>query len=129
MQISNVQRMLDDMEHGVFDLTDNGKCTQCGGCCSTLLPLTQSEIKRIKQYISANNITECKRLFPLSGNVTFDLTCPFLDTTKKEEKCKIYKVRPKICKEFICDPNQRKKLKVEDVVFVDMRETFFGKEK
>lgn len=128
MQISDVEQMLSDMEHGVYDLTDNGKCIECGSCCSNLLWLTQSEIKRIKNYISANHITESKRIFPTRDGTVLDLTCPFLDTTKKDKKCKIYRVRPKICKEFICDPKQRKKPDMKDykgVILADIRRTFF----
>lgn len=131
MQISNIQKMLDDMEHGVYDLTDNGKCIQCGSCCSNRLPMTPHEIKTISEYIKKNNIKECKRLFPTTTPL-LDLTCPFLDTTKKCEKCRIYEVRPQVCRDFICNPQKMKppdmdKYKDAEIVFV--REKFFGKEK
>ena len=130
MQTAVVEKMVMDMEHGVYNFTENGKCTQCGECCSNFLPMTQEEIDTIKSYIKQHKIKECKRLFP-TAKETIDLTCPFLDMAKKAEKCRIYEVRPRICRDFICDPKQRK---IPDVDFAErcfpvfVRETFFGKE-
>lgn len=42
----------------ITDFTFNGKCSNCGQCCSNLLPLSDSEVKRIKQYIKKHNIKE-----------------------------------------------------------------------
>ena len=36
---------------GIIDLTCNGECTQCGQCCSNLLPMTDEEIATIHKYI------------------------------------------------------------------------------
>ena len=36
------------------NLTKKGKCTGCGECCSNILPLSDAEIKRIKDYIKLN---------------------------------------------------------------------------
>ena len=41
---------------GVIDLTCNGKCTQCGQCCSNLLPMTDEEIAVIHKYIKRHHI-------------------------------------------------------------------------
>ena len=126
-----VERLIKNMENGVYDFTENGKCTQCGSCCSNVLPMTQEEVKTIKHYIKRNKIKECKRSFPTTKD-TIDLVCPFLDTSKETEKCRIYAVRPKICRDFICDPKQRKvpdREYAEKCYIVFLRETFFGKEK
>ena len=131
MQTTGIDQMIKDMEHGVYNFTENGKCTQCGDCCSNVLPMTQEEVDIIKNYIKRYKIRECKRLFP-TRQEAIDLSCPFLDTTKKSEKCRIYEVRPRVCRNFICDPKQRK---VPDREFTEkcfpvfLRETFFGKEK
>lgn len=42
MKISDMEQVRRDMEHGVYDFTDNGKCTGCGKCCSNVLPLTNT---------------------------------------------------------------------------------------
>ncbi|MCD8398255.1 MAG: YkgJ family cysteine cluster protein, partial [Lachnospiraceae bacterium] len=86
----------------VCDNTINGECCQCGECCGNYLPLSKKEIRAIHQYIKANDIKECNNMVPLS-EVLFDLTCPFLDTRKSNEKCRIYEVRPEICKVFACN--------------------------
>lgn len=63
--------------------------------------MTDKEISVIKQYIKKHNIKECKHGIPLA-NPILDMTCPFLNTDKKTEKCTIYSVRPAICRCFIC---------------------------
>ena len=40
----------------VYDFTDNGKCSNCGSCCTCNLPLTEQEIVIIKRYIKQHNI-------------------------------------------------------------------------
>ena len=87
----------------VEDLTVNGKCTECGGCCGDCLCLTEAEIKRIKNYVKKNNIKPCNHIPPLTEpGTSIDLLCPFLNTNKEKEKCTIYEVRPAICQIFLC---------------------------
>lgn len=74
----------------------NGSCSKCGGCCSNILPLTDNEKKRIKRIIKKKKLKPSYHL-PLNG---FDMTCPLLDS---DNKCRIYKDRPIICKVFRCD--------------------------
>lgn len=129
MQVTDIQKMLSDMEHGVYDLTDNGKCTGCGQCCSNVLPMTDIEIQRISKYIKRYNIKECKHFIPSKGPV-LDMSCPFLDTSKGKEKCRIYEIRPQVCRDFICNPQKREPPNPsENIKVVFVRETFFGKEK
>lgn len=116
---------LEDMRNGTYDKTDNGVCTQCGACCSNLLPMTDKEIKRIRGYIKKHQVKEYKHLIP-AARVVADMTCPFLDDSKQKEKCRIYPVRPEICRQFICSPEKRKPFDSNDSFrIVDVRKEFF----
>lgn len=117
----------EEMNSGVYDFTDDGKCTQCGACCSRYLPMTQKEANVIHRFVKKHDIKEFKHLFPVS-NDAFDMTCPFMDDSKQKEKCRIYPVRPEICKQFIC--SKEKKLfngHWQQYSVVDMRKEFYGK--
>lgn len=109
----------------VKDFTQNGKCSNCGECCSNCLPLSEAEIKRIKAYIKKHNIKE-QRHNVMSG---VDMTCPFRDNANR--KCLIYEIRPAICRAFMCnhthDDIMKAKLdihKINRAVF--MRAEFFN---
>lgn len=77
--------------------TCNGKCSGCGECCGDILHLSRKEIKRIAKYIKQNKIEAT----PRSILVAYDNTCPFRDN--KDKKCKIYEIRPEICRVYKCD--------------------------
>lgn len=130
MYNGTLETMLDDFNNGTYNLTCNGKCTECGECCSNLLPMTDDEIKTIKRYIKRNGIKEHSRVVAPLLQPTIDMTCPFLDSSKSCEKCTIYEVRPKICRDFICDPKQRLTV---DLTWglrckpVDLRKEFFNR--
>lgn len=118
------------MESGVFDFTVDGKCSNCGACCSNLLPISTKEAKEIMWYIKKHRIKEQKHWAPTAKPGT-DLVCPFRSTSEK--KCTIYPVRPAICQDFQCDkPRKRidanKKMYHGKYDIVDMRATFFGAE-
>lgn len=106
MKATALEEMLANMNNGTYDLTCNGECTQCGNCCSNLLPMTENEIKTIHNYIKKHHIKEHRHNYPIA-TPTMDVTCPFLDDDKLKEKCEIYSVRPRICREFICCPSKR----------------------
>lgn len=129
MMVSTLEQVRKDMEHGVYNKTDNGKCTQCGACCSNLLPMTDKEITVIRNYIKKHHIKECNHSIPLA-EPALDMTCPFLDTSKRAEKCTIYSVRPAICKCFLCsEPHgalKHKELLRRARKPVHVREEFFG---
>ena len=133
--IGTIEQMIKDMEHGVYDFTKDGKCSQCGACCSDLLPISESEYRRINRYIKKHNIKEQKHTAPavLVEQPKLDLTCPFLNDNKKTEKCVIYPCRPAICRCFVCDDpkgaRNHPELYEEERVPVSMRETFFGRNK
>lgn len=113
------------MDYQVKDFTCNGECSNCGQCCSNLLPLSSEEVKRIKKYIKSHNIKEQRH----NAMVGVDMTCPFRDEANR--KCLIYQIRPAICRQFMCNHTkediQKAKMdfhKVNNVVF--MRNEFFG---
>ena len=76
-----------------------GNCSRCGECCAAMLPLTRKEEKRIRQYIKDNDIKP--EFFQTDKDM--NLQCCFYDRTEK--KCKIYEVRPSICRSFKCNKN------------------------
>ena len=51
MKSSSLEQMMADMNNGTYDLTCNGECTQCGNCCSNILPMTEDEITTIHKCI------------------------------------------------------------------------------
>lgn len=125
-KMDNLKSVVDKMNSGVYDFTDNGKCTQCGACCSNYLPMTQKEIATIHRFVKKHDIKEFKHLFPVS-NDTFDMTCPFMDDSKQKEKCRIYSVRPEICKQFICSKEKKPfNGHWQQYSVVDVRSEFFG---
>lgn len=135
LKVGTLDDIQADMEHGTYNMTRDGKCSQCGACCSNYLALSNMEILRIREYVKKHKVKEQKHEMNfLAAKPMLDLTCPFLNTDKDKEKCEIYAVRPDNCKYFICDPEKRDVLKLQfercDLSKkrpVDMRETFFGK--
>ena len=126
--ISVLESVKKGMDDNIYNFTVNGKCSQCGECCSDLLPMSEKEIREIHRFIEKNGITECKHLLP-TANPCMDMKCPFLDTDKQSEKCRIYPVRPAICRQFICDSEKRAKhnreLLKQTRRIVDVRREFF----
>lgn len=113
------------MEMDITNFTVNGKCSNCGACCSNLLPLSDKEVQEIKRYVKKHNIKE-QRHNAFSG---YDMTCPFRDEVNK--KCLIYPIRPAICRQFMCNHTiadiRKAKVdfhKINRIVF--MRNEFFG---
>lgn len=80
----------------------DGKCSGCGECCTDLLPLSEQEVKRIKEYAKKRGLKE-HRQEPFFDLAATDFSCPFRDPIAK--KCDIYPVRPNICRSFICTKN------------------------
>lgn len=127
--ISFMELIKREMEGNVYDFTVNGKCSGCGACCSNLLPMSEKEIRTIRKYIKKNGIKECKHRIPFK-KTSYDMTCPFLDTDKSCNKCRIYEVRPMICRKFVCDnaqiANMTKREANQTRRCIDVRDTFFG---
>lgn len=109
----------------VTDFTKNGRCSNCGQCCSNLLPLSEREITVIKSYVKKHGIKEQRHNFAAGT----DMTCPFRDEAKK--RCLIYPVRPQICRSFVCNHSlediEKNKFYFHSVnKVVLMRNEFFG---
>lgn len=109
----------------IHDFTDGGKCSNCGQCCSNLLPMSMGEVERIRKYIKKHGIKEQRKNFAQG----VDMTCPFRDEANK--KCRVYKVRPAICRQFMCNHTEEDIMKakfdfhsINQVVL--MRSEFFG---
>ncbi len=109
----------------VIDFTVNGKCSQCGACCSDILPIRKDEIEKIKEYIKKHKIKEQRHNAMLGA----DMTCPFRNESHR--KCLIYEVRPWICRQFMCNHTMKDIMKakfdsMENAQVVFMRHTFYG---
>ena len=112
------------------DRTRNGECTACGECCGTLLPLTQTEVRRIHLYIKKHHIRPTGNIALFMRKPSIFGDCPFLDRSR-EKKCLIYETRPLICRDFRCDKtssDMSDDLTTEKRYLVNMRETFGGGE-
>ena len=96
--IGTLENMINDMKHGVFNYTKDGKCIKCGRCCTSLLPITKEELKTIQRYVKRKHISIVK------SRATFDFTCPF----RNDELgvCTVYECRPAICRDFVCNKPQ-----------------------
>ena len=97
--IGTIEQMIKDMEHGVYDFTKDGECSQCGQCCANFLPMSEKELKIIKRYVKKHHIKPQKHLMP-TVEPCVDFTCPFRNDA--ERKCMCYEVRPQICRSFLC---------------------------
>lgn len=97
--IGTIGQMLQDMKNGVYDFTEDGKCSQCGSCCGRYLPISEKELKEIKRYVKKHHIKPQKHIPPTS-EPTVDFTCPL--RSDSEKKCLCYEVRPQICRSFLC---------------------------
>lgn len=84
------------------DNTCNHKCSCCGSCCTCMLPITKKELSVLMDYIRKNNISPS---FLSDYDVgTIHAFCPLLDPDTN--KCKVYPVRPFVCRSFKCDKNK-----------------------
>lgn len=123
--IDTIEKCLEDMRSGATDFTKDGECSNCGECCSSLLPVRRSELKAMHRYISQNHIKP-HRTSPMLA-VRFDMTCPFRN--EKERKCDIYEARPLICRDYRCDKTHKgivpnPEFDRGEFIVVNMREEF-----
>lgn len=129
-RIGTFGQMMEDELSGVKNFTKNGECSGCGNCCANFLPVSDTEIKRIRAYMKKHGITEQICRFPTAKPIV-DIQCPFRDELGKQ--CTIYPVRPAICQDFRCDKPE-KEIRINKALYhgkygvVDMRNVFFGRE-
>lgn len=84
----------------------NGKCVGCGNCCTELLPMTLKEVETIRKYVKEHKIKPYSEIFfEYNGIPSTNLMCPFRDLDTKT--CRIYDVRPNICRKFKCNQDMR----------------------
>ena len=86
-----------------------GNCSRCGQCCAATIPLTRKEEKRIREYIKQNNIEP----EAFQTKTDMNLQCCFYD--RKNKLCKIYEVRPSICRSFKCNRDINQLLQERDI--------------
>lgn len=79
----------------------NHECSRCGACCAICLPITKEEESTIREYVKEHNIKPEN----LREGKKFYAMCCFYD--RKNHLCKIYPVRPKICRTFSCDMQKK----------------------
>ena len=101
---------VDNFEH-ITDLTEGGKCSNCGGCCSNYLLISESDIRKIKHYVLKHDIHDMRQQLPVE--VMIDMRCPFRDETTS--RCVIYSVRPQICRSFICNMYENEILRNKNI--------------
>lgn len=94
--LNNIFMNLYDERVCLIDKTNNGVCSGCAECCSSILPISEEEYLQIGRYIHKHNIMGYRN--PL--DLYWHYKCPFLDSS---HKCRIYSIRPTICREFKCD--------------------------
>lgn len=104
MSVSSFKQFM-ERDQSITDFTHHGNCSECGNCCTNMLPLKSSEIQRIRAYIKKHHIRPHVVRLPLAAPV-FDATCPFLKTDTDKKRCMIYDVRPFICRHFICSRSE-----------------------
>ena len=78
------------------------KCSCCGSCCAEFLPVTRKEIEVIRKYLEEHKDIKASYGTDSSGE-TLVAQCCFKD--EQTNRCKIYPVRPYVCRHFKCDKN------------------------
>lgn len=91
----------------ITDFIINGKCSNCGECCTDTLHLDDDEIKKIDEFLKGHKIYQNNK-----GSNNF--RCPFRDDFLK--RCSIYEVRPYICRAFRCDTPPEKAILNRDEI-------------
>lgn len=74
-----------------------GNCKGCGECCSRILPLSEHDIKRLRDYVRKHNI---KQMPEYGAGGAIDMTCPYLS---EDSECLVFHARPDICRAYRCD--------------------------
>ena len=95
-----MKQNINEIQIKITDFTKNGKCSNCGECCTRFLPISSKEKKEIIRYLEKHDISLTLFSFPYNFDQSLVLLCPFRDDGHK--KCLIYPVRPSICKNTIC---------------------------
>lgn len=108
------------------DHTVGGKCSECGACCADVIPISSREAKTIKAYIKRHRVEPVRHV--AAGSDILDGVCPFCDTGKPRKKCRIYSVRPGICRRWICSHPDGRRAGGATRMLVSMWEVFYGED-
>ena len=94
----NIDELFHDAHEEVFSKTN---CLDCANCCKTTGPLfTSADIERVSKYLRQKPqqfIAQYLREDEDTDYVLQSVPCTFLDN---DNKCFIYDIRPKACREF-----------------------------
>ena len=94
----NLDYVMQELHDTEFKKTN---CLQCANCCKTTGPLfTLADIERISKHLKQKQqqfITNYLRIDEDNDYVLQSVPCTFLES---DNKCFIYDVRPKACREF-----------------------------
>ena len=94
----DLDRVMADLHETEFEKTD---CLECANCCKTTGPLfTDKDISRIARAFKMKPgqfIDTYLRIDEDNDYVLQELPCTFLEA---DNKCSIYDIRPKACREF-----------------------------
>lgn len=94
----NLDYLAEETHEEVFEEID---CLQCANCCKNTGPLfTEKDIERISKQLrmkQADFEEKFLRMDEDNDKVLQNLPCWFL---QEDNKCAIYEVRPKACREF-----------------------------
>ena len=124
--IAPIEKIIQEHSGQVVNFTRDGKCSCCGECCGDFLPVSDTEIEVIKEYVKKHKIKEYTNVLV---NAPLNFKCPFRDDARSI--CTIYEVRPEICRSFMCNYDQFK-IQANKALFhqrynvISMRDTFYG---
>lgn len=94
----HLDRLMEQLHEREFEKTD---CLQCANCCKTTGPLfTEKDILRIAKYLRQKPQEFTDQYLRIDEDrdwVLQQLPCIFLG---EDNRCSIYDVRPKACREF-----------------------------
>lgn len=91
----------------ITNYTINGKCSNCGQCCSDILHLDAKEITQIDKYLKGRKLEQHNK----GEN---NLNCPFRNDITRT--CEIYEARPLICQRFKCDISPEEAFEKRDFI-------------
>ena len=93
-----LDKLINPLHEIVFKTTN---CLECANCCKTTGPLfTDKDISRIAKHLSLKPSEFTEKYLRIDEDKDYVLKsvpCTFLDS---DNKCFIYDVRPKACREF-----------------------------
>lgn len=105
----------------------DGTCSRCGNCCSDLIPLLPSDIKRIRCHLKTHPMEPVLHGYhEAQTEYLVDLMCPFLND--ETHACDIYDVRPAICRTYLCKTHceQTQDKNEPDAITTDMLKAIEG---